>query len=77
MKNIMLPSCLIAVALSIPSITHADAMLGAYIKSDGWSLAEIDRFNTATTKPMAIVNLFTNFDYDWGYLKYQDRKSVV
>ena len=76
MKNVVLPSCLIAAVLSIPSISHADAMLGAYIKSDGWSLSEIDRFNSVTTKPMAVVNLFTNFDYDWGYLKYQSDNIV-
>lgn len=76
MKNVVLPSCLIAAVLSIPSISHADAMLGAYIKSDGWSLSEIDRFNSVTNKPMAVVNLFTNFDYDWGYLKYQSDNIV-
>ncbi|MEQ1558591.1 MAG: glycosyl hydrolase [Methyloglobulus sp.] len=58
-------------ALLSCSVAHADTILGAYVKSDGWSLTEIDSWNTAANKPMAITNLFTNFDYNWGNLKYQ------
>lgn len=76
MKSVVLSTCLLTTVLVMPVVSQADAMLGAYIKSDGWSLTEIDRFNAVTNKPMAVINLFSTFDYDWGYLKYQSDNIV-
>ena len=76
MKQVVLSACVAAALLTGSPLSRADAMLGAYIKNDGWSLTEIDRFNAVSNKPMAVVNLFTNFDYDWGYLKYQSDNIV-
>ncbi len=67
----------IALCLIMGSTTvHADTMLGAYVPKDGWSTAEMDSFNNAAGKPMAFTNLFTNFDYHWGYLKYQSDNII-
>lgn len=76
MKKNILSACLAITLFTNAQFSQADTMLGAYIKSDGWSLAEIDRFNAASSKQMAIVNLFSSFDYDWGYLKYQSDNIV-
>lgn len=76
MKKQILAVSVTALLTIIPATTQAELMLGAYVKGDGWSLAEIDRFNNLTTKPMAVVNLFSNFDYDWGYLKYQSDNII-
>lgn len=66
----------IATALLACPVVHADTMLGAYVQGDGWTLSEIDGWNTAANKPMAITNLFSNFDYNWGNLKYQANNIV-
>lgn len=55
---------------------YADAMLGAYVKNDGWVLDEIDNWNTAATKPMVITNFFTNFDHTWKNLNIQSNNVI-
>lgn len=55
---------------------QANTMLGAYINHDGWSLADIDKFNTDAAKPLAVVNLFTNFDMHWDSL-YTQSSNIV
>ena len=75
-SRVLLTTGVVALSLFAPVVSNADAMLGAYIKSDGWSLTEIDNFNNASSKKMAVVNLFSSFDYDWGYLKYQSDNIV-
>ncbi|HRJ53850.1 MAG TPA: glycosyl hydrolase [Candidatus Thiothrix moscowensis] len=61
-------ACCLA-TLTLPA--HASTMLGAYINHDGWSLSDIDKFNSTTAKPVAVVNLFTTFDYHWDSLSIQ------
>lgn len=74
-KKLML-SAICASVLCVSPTLHANTMLGAYVKGDGWSTSEMDRFNTAAGKPMAMTNLFTTFDYHWGYLKYQSDNII-
>ncbi|MGB3915832.1 hypothetical protein J9253_10805 [Thiothrix litoralis] len=76
MSNRLILGAIVAAALCTPPAIQADTMLGAYVKSDGWSLSAMDEFNLATGKPMAVTNLFTNFDYHWGYLKYQSDNII-
>ena len=46
-------------------------MLGAYLDQDGWDAQIIDKFNEKLSKPISVVNVFSSFDMDWSYLKYQ------
>lgn len=54
----------------------ADTQLGAYIKNDGWTVSEIDKFNSETTKPLALVTLFSTFDNNWDSLNIQASNIV-
>ncbi|MGB1254867.1 MAG: glycoside hydrolase family 26 protein [Thiolinea sp.] len=51
-------------------------MLGSYIKHDGWSTYDIDKFNSATHKSMAIQNIFVNFNINWNNLYVQTSNIV-
>lgn len=59
------------------SLSHANTSLGAYIKHDGWSLEDIQKFNSETDKPMAITTLFTNFNMNWDSLNIQASNIVT
>ena len=73
----LLPLSLLTLMCSLAT-THASAgaMLGAYVDYDGWNTVSIDQFNAATTKPLAIVNVFSNFSQDWGSLSTQASNVV-
>lgn len=73
----LLPLSLLTLMCSLTT-THASAgaMLGAYVDYDGWNTVSIDQFNAATTKPLAIVNVFSNFSQDWGSLSTQASNVV-
>lgn len=63
--------------ITIPLSVHSETMLGAYIKHDGWSVVDLNKFNTDTTKPMAIVTLFSTFDNNWDSLTIQASNIVA
>ena len=73
----LLPLSFLTLMCSLAT-THASAgaMLGAYVDYDGWNTVSIDQFNAATTKPLAIVNVFSNFSQDWGSLSTQASNVV-
>jgi hypothetical protein len=57
---------------------YADAMQGAYIEKDGWVPSNISQFNTDVGKSLAIVNLYSSFDYGWpNQLRYQTANIVA
>lgn len=65
-------SCLSSVVIACllqAGAAHSDAMLGAYVNNDGWNTGVIDQFNASAAKPLAVVNLFTNFGQSWSNLK--------
>jgi beta-mannanase len=55
---------------------NASAMLGAYVDYDGWNTSVIDSVNAAMVKPLAVINLFTNFDQGWSNLTTQATNIV-
>lgn len=57
-------------------VANAGTMLGAYVDYDGWNTSVIDQFNTDTAKPLAVINLFSSFDQDWGSLNIQAANIV-
>lgn len=59
------------------SLAQADTMLGSYIKGNGWLPSEIDSWNSVTKKQIVILNIYSNFDYDWDHLKIQSDNIVV
>ncbi len=73
----LLPLSLLSLVCSLAaSHASAGAMLGAYVNDDGWKTTAIDQFNGVTTKPLAIVNVFSNFSQDWGALSVQTSNVV-
>ncbi|MGB1258323.1 MAG: hypothetical protein ACPG51_20785 [Thiolinea sp.] len=74
-------SLALASALSVSASTAtAGTMLGAFIKNDGWSLTELDKFNADTSKKMAVTTLFSTFDMHWDILtarKSSDFEKLV
>ncbi len=76
-KNKSLNILLLASTLSFSaSIAHANTSLGAFIKHDGWSLSDIQKFNSETNKSMAVTTLFTNFNMNWDSLNIQASNIV-
>lgn len=75
-KNNILLSIALSSAISFSAPISANTMLGAFVKYDGWSLTDIDKFNTDTAKPMAVTTLFTNFDMHWDSLQIQTSNIV-
>lgn len=66
-----------SVLLSL-SMAHAAPMTGAYIVGDGWNTTNISQFKQSSGKPLAVVNFFTSFDYNWSnQLKYQTSNIVA
>lgn len=63
-------SCLsLAVACLLQvNAAHSGSMLGAYLNNDGWDTSVIDQFNTSANKPLAVINVFTNFGQSWSNL---------
>lgn len=56
---------------------HAAPMTGAYIPGDGWNTTRISEFKQDSGANLAVVNLFTSFDYTWSnQLKYQASNIV-
>lgn len=51
-------------------------LLGAYLEKDGWDEEVIDAFNNKLNKPVSIINVFSSFDMNWDYLKYQNSNVV-
>ncbi|PWQ97226.1 hypothetical protein DKW60_10880 [Leucothrix pacifica] len=51
-------------------------LLGAYLDQDGWDEQIIDIFNEKLHKPISVINVFSSFDMDWTYLKYQSSNVV-
>lgn len=51
-------------------------LIGAYLDQDGWDTDTIDQFNQRLTQPLSIINVFSNFDMDWQYLKHQSDNIV-
>ena len=73
----LLPLSVLALVCGASSMpVAAGAMLGAYVDYDGWSTTTIDQFNTVTSKPMAIVNVFSGFSQDWTSLNTQATNIV-
>jgi mannan endo-1,4-beta-mannosidase len=65
------------VLLALSTNAFCGAMQGAYVNKDGWVPSYISQFNTDVAKPLAIVNLFTSFDYNWAnQLRYQSSNIV-
>ncbi len=56
--------------------SNATAMLGAYLDYDGWNTDVIDTVNAAMAKPLAVINLFSNFEQGWGNLTTQTTNIV-
>ena len=55
----------------------AAPMTGAYIPGDGWNTTRISEFKQDGNTGLAVVNLFTSFDYTWSnQLKYQASNIV-
>ncbi len=52
-------------------------MLGAYIRDDAYKPENIATFESDIHKGLAIVNIFTNFDYDWHALRRQNSHIVA
>ena len=51
-------------------------LLGAYLDQDGWDADIIDHFNSKLHKPVSVINVFSSFDMNWNYLKYQSSNVV-
>ena len=51
-------------------------LLGAYLDQDGWDADIIDSFNNKLEKPVSVINVFSSFDMNWTYLKYQSSNVV-
>ncbi len=75
-KNNRLLGIALAGVISCSVPVSANTMLGAFIKHDGWSLVELDKFNADTAKSMAVTTLFTNFDMHWDSLHIQTSNIV-
>ncbi|WP_299493127.1 glycosyl hydrolase [uncultured Shewanella sp.] len=52
-------------------------MLGAYIRDDAYKPENITEFESDINKDIAIINIFTNFDYDWHTLRVQNTNIVA
>ncbi len=66
-----------SVAAQFTKIPSAGAMVGAYVDSDGWNTGIIDSVNSVMTKPLAVINLFSNFEQNWGNLSVQASNIVA
>ncbi len=75
-NNLVLSMALAGVLGCAATTSSANTMLGAFIKHDGWSLTEIDRFNADTGKSTAVTTLFTNFNMHWDSLNIQASNIV-
>lgn len=75
-KNKLFLSLALATAIGFSVPAQANTMLGAYIKHDGWSLTDIDKFNADTTKSMAVTTLFSTFNMHWDSLNIQASNIV-
>jgi hypothetical protein len=65
-----------SVAAQFTKIPSAGAMVGAYVDSDGWNTGIIDSVNSLMTKPLAVINLFSNFEQGWSNLSVQATNIV-
>ena len=75
-KNKFFLSLALAGTLGLSATANAATLLGAFIKDDGWSLTDIDKFNADTSKSMAVTNLFSTFDMHWDSLNIQTSNIV-
>ena len=51
-------------------------LLGAYLNQDGWDAEIIDRLNSKLERPVSVINVFSSFDMNWSYLKFQSSNVV-
>ena len=70
-KSFVYSVALAACVCMAPLTSPAQIMTGAYIKSNSWDTTAMAEFETATAKDMAVINIYTNFDYDWNTLYWQ------
>lgn len=61
----------------ISSTTNAKTMNGAFIRANGYSPTDMMAFESDVNKDMAIINLFTSFDFDWNTLYVQSSNVVA
>lgn len=52
-------------------------MLGAYIRDDAYKPENITAFESDIDQDLAIINIFTSFDYDWHALRRQSTNIVA
>ncbi|WP_299002832.1 glycoside hydrolase family 26 protein [uncultured Shewanella sp.] len=50
---------------------NQDIMLGAYLLEDAYNPEKIIEFESDIEQELAIINIFTSFDYDWNQLHVQ------
>lgn len=76
MRNILF-LIIMSYVTTMSGIASATAMLGAYIQGNGYSSAKMTAFETDINKDLAIINLFTSFDYDWHTLRLQNENIIA
>ncbi|WP_299497119.1 glycosyl hydrolase [uncultured Shewanella sp.] len=76
MRNILF-LIIMSYGVILSNTVNAKSMVGAYIQGNGYRLEKMTAFEADINKDLAIINLFTSFDYDWHTLRVQNANIIA